>query len=487
MSSKGAQQAASEGMFYSEVAINEEKFRKERISAAVLVNAGDPIPTRPENDFWSKQRRGGNRESVNSLISTLQSLFHARPCWSRRQLDVNALARTRIYLLKELIIYEGYYFQSGALKDLWSRWSYDPAQSTMSRHYQIICVRVGASNWNAMNKRVWNSLSKVRSNECINLDSLTWVPLESGEESTANSIPIILFNTQIKRQFTFQICNMCSDELVDFVRQMHVVPEWDKAHGWFTANATTFLRNRVWQYLNERMDKFIAQCLNSGSSSGFESARIQSGVPAVEFAKKSAEKLGFPASVWDWQKKYEDLPTVIASSPLEQKANDKHLQEALSNEFGLPSKTVTSKVKLKLRPPPVAEIADAQESFVVPNLPMNLQLAVPSASLKEATIKKRVQTTGSLKQKSVRAKPVDSDQANKTLVKIIPAVKTSKSKHHESLEMQGNQKSSTVPQIAKPISQKSNLDQDEIMRSQPFNTFSSESSDSYSDDEDDFD
>ena len=453
-------------LFSSEVTINAVKDREEHI--ATPVGVGDStLPTRPVGSYWENNQQRGNRERTHSFISLLQNLFKARPCWARRQLDANKLLQTSLNLIKDVLPYVAFWISMGPFKDLWNRWEYDTSKTTGSRHYQIIQVRLSLDFWNSLNKRVHDSLSNVRANRCINLDTLKWEPLNNNdEEDHSDMIPLKMFNNQVKRVISVQICQVPSKDILDFVRRMNVNPQYDKSTGWYSEKATALLRQRLTQYLSERVNEFIKQYTEEtgNSKSSSSSSKTDGGSKNVE------EKLGFPTSMWEWQRRYEDLPTVFASTRDEQAENENTLRAMIAPPF-LSKPKLNRKRAVKdesVLPVPRLVSSAAKATKIKPTREVNVKEQLPKKRKEPArAIVPRTAPSelDLLLQRRLEQFSQEPPQKQKKLLKKPPVA--------ANLPMPAAQLSmlpSAVPLEA--------IDTGLIMASKPFGTFSSDSDDS---------
>ena len=271
---KSTTAAHATGLFNSEIVVEApNEARKKVKSVAYVLNAGDPIPTVPKEKHEIK--RSSRKESDythNEVIEMYKELLDVRPLWSKKVLDGHIMFRDKgqRHFVKTMLPYFSYYWASGPMKDLWSKFGYDPAQHKESRFYQMINVRINKADWMVLKSKLARVVGETTTiTHACNLEtglmeSLNGQPLEAlsttGRVDLDNSsIPIVMFDTLVKQQFAVQVCNCTDSDMIDFIGRAKCLPEWDKVTGWFTENALKLFRQRILQRLSEKLDAFVSR------------------------------------------------------------------------------------------------------------------------------------------------------------------------------------------------------------------------------------
>ena len=334
---KSTTAAHTTGLFNSEIVVEApNEARKKVKSIAYVLNAGDPIPTGPKEKHEIK--RSSRKESAythKEVIAMYKQLLDVRPLWSKKVLDGHIMFRDKgqRHFVKSMLPYFSYYWASGPMKDLWSKFGYDPAQLMESRFYQMINVRINKADWTALKSKLvkvvgeTSNLTHACNLETGLMESLNGQPLESLSTTgrvdlDSSSIPIVMFDTLVKQQFAVQVCNCTDDDLVQFVAQAKCLSEWDKVTGWFTENVLKLFRQRILQRLTEKLEAFVSKPIQY-------STRV---CPLVDSDHpKSAE--AFKQDAQEWQDKYLALDTKVGESKDELFENDRLLNSLLGEPW----------------------------------------------------------------------------------------------------------------------------------------------------------
>ncbi len=334
---KSTTTAHATGLFNSKIVVEAPNEARKRIkSVAYVLNAGDPIPTAPKEKHEIK--RSSRKESDythNEVIAMYKELLDVRPLWSKKVLDGHIMFRDKgqRHFVKTMLPYFSYYWASGPMKDLWSKFGYDPAQLKESRFYQMINVRINKADWAVLKSKLAKvvgestTLTHACNLETGLMESLNGQPLEALSTTgrvdlDSSSVPIVMFDTLVKQQFAVQVCNCTDSDMVEFIGKASCLPEWDKVTGWFTENALKLFRQRILQRLTEKLDAFISKPIQY-------STRV---CPLVDCDKpKSAE--AFKQDAKEWQSKYLALDTVVSESKEELFENDRMLNSLLGGPW----------------------------------------------------------------------------------------------------------------------------------------------------------
>jgi hypothetical protein len=372
------------GIFHTEIEINATNTRKERVSNAIIVASGQPIPKNPGKSYFDVSRRVGvddARLSVQALVAILKDLFARRPSWSRKQLESNEIASQRSYLLKELIPFESYYYNSGPLKDLWTRWDYDPSKNQLSRHYQGINVRLTSQSWQHLNKKLWDTLKNVCHDRGVDLDTLTWVPAEDNHTKGIKNLnpSIFCFGTEVKRQFNVQACNLCDEDMLEYVSKAKILSEWNTVTGWYSSKMLKNIRCKVLEIINGRADAFLRK---HGFGQGSSTTLPISAMAEVVDNKKI---VGFPAVMFDWQQRYEALPNIVANSTNEMDENDAYVFSLLLPEFRGEDGFERTDRKIRIRSTSSSNHANTLTK-AANALPIDQIIAIPSNNIQMSAV-----------------------------------------------------------------------------------------------------